>query len=103
MYSMYTMDIEWDGCKSKQNEEKHGVDFVRALEIWRGYHLEVDGIARSVDGEERGATVGLVGGEVYTALWTRRSSCLRLISVKRARKREKEVFVEAIQQQAKNG
>ena len=103
MYSIYTMDIEWDGFKSAQNEKKHGIDLGGALEIWHGYHLEVDGIARSVDGEERGATVGFVGGEVYTAIWTRRSSCLRLISVRRARKREKEVFVAAIQQQAKNG
>lgn len=103
MYSIYTMDIEWDGFKSEQNEKKHGINFIRALEIWRGYYFEVDGIARSVDGEERGATIGLVGGEVYTAIWTRRTSCLRLISVRRARKREKEVFVAAIQQQAKNG
>lgn len=97
------MDVEWDVSKSEKNKEKHGIDFGRALEIWRGYHLEVDGIARSVDGEERGSTVGLVGCEVYTAIWTKRSVYLRLISVRRARKREKEVFVEAIRQQAKNG
>ncbi len=97
------MNVGWDGQKSAKNQAKHGIDFNRALEIWRGYHLEVDGIARVVGGEGRGATIGLVGGEAYTAIWVKRGTCLRLISVRRTRKNEKKVFIEAIRQRAKNG
>ena len=97
------MDVEWDDFKSAKNQAKHGIDFERALEIWQGYHLEVEGIARTVDGEKRGATIGLVGREIHTAIWARSSTCLRLISVRRARKNEKKVFIAAIRQQAKNG
>lgn len=97
------MGIEWDAAKSDKNREKHGIDFHRALEIWQGYYLEVDGIARVTNGEKRGATIGLVDGITYTAIWTRRTTGIRLISVRKARKNEKEIFATTIRQRAKNG
>lgn len=100
---MYAMHIEWDAAKSANNSEKHGIDFHRALEIWQGYYLEVDGIARVTNSEARGATIGLVGNMIYTAIWTKRGPGIRLISVRQARKNEKEIFIAAIRQRAKDG
>jgi len=84
--------FEWDGKKSKQNEKKHGVSFQDALEIWQAIHLTADDIARSKDGESRNATIGYIQGKLYTAIWAKRGSKLRIISVRRSRDGEKEIF-----------
>lgn len=86
------MEFEWDPEKSDKNLESHGVTFQEATEIWQGLHLEVEEIAKTKYGEKRSATIGLIKGEVYTAIWTKRSNALRLISVRRARDGEKEIF-----------
>ena len=39
--------------------------FSQALEIWQGVTLSVPEIAKSADGEKRGATIGVVKGEIY--------------------------------------
>ncbi|MBI3535401.1 MAG: BrnT family toxin [Deltaproteobacteria bacterium] len=84
--------FEWDSLKSDNNKVKHGISFREGLEIWQGVHLVVEGIAYGKRGENRGATIGYVVSEVYTAIWTRRNNKIRIISIRRARDGEKEVF-----------
>lgn len=84
--------FEWDAKKSKQNEEKHGVSFSDALEIWQASHLTVYDIAHSKNGESRSATIGFIQGKLYTAIWTKRGDNIRLICVRRSRDGEKETF-----------
>lgn len=86
------MEFEWDPVKAHQNWQKHGVSFEEAAAIWDGMHMEVQKIARSSDGEKRNATMGWVGNKVYVAIWTKRGRRIRLISVRRARSHEEEVF-----------
>jgi uncharacterized DUF497 family protein len=61
--------------------------------------LEVEGIARSLEGETRNATMGWIGKEIFVAIWTPRNDKIRLISVRKARKNEKEIFRKGIQNQ----
>ena len=84
--------FEWDAKKSKQNQKKHGVSFSDALEIWQANHLTADDIARSKDGESRNATIGFIQGKLFTAIWAKRGEKIRIISVRRARDGEKEIF-----------
>ncbi|MBI1861657.1 MAG: BrnT family toxin [Deltaproteobacteria bacterium] len=84
--------FEWDGLKSAENKKKHGISFVEALEIWQGNHITVSGIARTHDGEERSATIGVVAGVLYTAIWTLRRRSIRIISVRRARPNEEAAY-----------
>ena len=35
------MEFEWDDAKRRKNVEKHGIDFVRAKQIWLDDVLEV--------------------------------------------------------------
>ena len=35
------MEFEWDEAKRRNNLEKHGIDFVRAKQIWLDDVLEV--------------------------------------------------------------
>lgn len=91
-YLLYGSLFEWDPQKSSANKIKHGISFFEALDIWKNVHITVDGIAQSGDNEERSATIGLVSGTVYTAIWTCRENGIRLISVRKARKNEKNQY-----------
>jgi hypothetical protein len=97
------MTFEWDPEKNKANRIKHGISFERAIAIWESVHLEVEDIARSEEGEKRGATMGWVEGKLYLAIWTRRADKIRLISVRRARQNEERVFTEKIQDNGGDG
>jgi uncharacterized DUF497 family protein len=90
-------EFEWDPEKSEANKSKHGISFSEASQLWHGPHLTVNSIARSEEGEERSATIGLVAGDVYTAVWTKKDQRIRLISVRRARDGEKKIFWNKIQ------
>ena len=91
------MEFEWDESKAVENEDKHGISFRQAVEIWSAPHLEVDHIAYSEDGEKRNATMGWIENKLFVAIWTKRNQKIRLISVRRARKNEEKVFLEKIQ------
>ena len=79
-------DFEFDEAKSVANQEKHGIDFVRAKALWLDPKRR-EGPARSA-GEERWMVVGLVDGKHWTAFITYRGDRVRLISVRRSRPRE---------------
>lgn len=84
--------FEWDPIKSEQNKRKHGVSFINAVQIWQSVHVSVKNIACIKEGETRSATIGLIDGKLYTAIWTKRKDAIRLISVRRSRDGEKEIF-----------
>ncbi len=75
--------FEFDQAKSLANLSKHGIDFVDAQCLWNDPNLLV--IAARPDIEERWLVVGLIGGKHWSAVITRRSECIRIISVRRAR------------------
>lgn len=91
------MEFEWDFEKNAENERKHGVSFNAARTLWEGFHLEVENIAHSEDGEKRSATMGWIREKIYIAIWTKRGRKIRVISVRRANKNEEKVFFEKIQ------
>lgn len=90
------MDFEWDPKKSLENKKKHGISFDEAIEIWQGIRVDAPNIAYSKDGESRSATVGVRQGALYTVIWTKRNKRIRIICARRARKDEKEAFIEKI-------
>jgi uncharacterized DUF497 family protein len=93
------MIFEWNELKSAANFAKHGISFEEAVMIWTGMTVEISEIARSDNDESRGATLGVIGESVYTAIWTMRSDKIRLISVRRARNGEAKAYFEKIQQE----
>ncbi len=83
------MRFEYDANKSKSNLDKHGVDFETAKELWLGFHLDVP--AR-VHGETRVKSIGRIKGETFAAIWTPRAGAIRIISVRRATRRETSLY-----------
>lgn len=91
------MEFEWDAQKNALNQEKHGVSFEQAEQIWESTHLEVPKLAYSEDGEIRSGPLGWVNGRLYVVIWTRRKNKIRIISVRKARRNEESIFKEKIQ------
>lgn len=82
--------FDFDDSKSRSNSVKHGIDFVRAQAIWADEdHVEVE--ARTED-ERRWMVVGRISGRLWTAVITRRGDTIRIISVRRARGSERNVY-----------
>lgn len=82
--------FEFDSDKSLANLEKHGIDFCDAQALWEDQDL-LEVRAKS-DDEPRYLVIGLLGGQYWSAVITYRSEKIRLISVRRSRKREVELY-----------
>ncbi len=88
------MTYEWDAGKARLNVKKHGIDFADAVGA-----LEDDLALTMRDeltgGEERWITIGTdVLGRVLVVVYTWRGERVRLISARRATKRETEQYEE---------
>ncbi|KAM3095289.1 BrnT family toxin [Phormidesmis sp. 146-35] len=80
------MEFEFDSQKSQANQQKHGIDFVQAQQLW----ADVDRIeipARTED-EVRFLVIGKRGEKHWSAVITYRGGKVRIISVRRSRTEE---------------
>ena len=83
-------EFEFDEAKSQANLDKHGIDFVAAQGLWEDpYLLEVR--AKPED-EQRFLLIGKIGEKHWSAVVTYRDARIRLISVRRSRKKEVELY-----------
>lgn len=87
------MEFEWDEEKRQSNLQKHGVDFIRACQIFEGYTVEFED-SRYNYGEERFIAIGQTGGQVFTVVYTLRGEVIRLISARKATKNERRIYYE---------
>lgn len=83
-------DFEFDGDKSAANRLKHGIDFLDAQALWNDPDLLE--IQAKSDDEPRFLVIGLIGVKHWSAVITYRNEHIRLISVRRSRKREVELY-----------
>mgnify|MGYP001439537419 CR=1 FL=1 len=82
--------FEYDPRKSEANRDKHGIDFVEAQLLWQDPDL-LEIPAKSTD-EPRYVVIGRIGGKHWSGIITYRGARIRLISVRRARSREVELY-----------
>ncbi|MBN1941954.1 MAG: BrnT family toxin [Phycisphaerae bacterium] len=83
------MKFEFDPDKSKINKTKHGIDFVQAQLLWQDHWIEA---RLPFEGEDRFLVVGRIGKNCYSAIVTYRGDVIRVISVRRSRRNEKELY-----------
>jgi uncharacterized protein len=84
------MNFEFDPNKSAANMQKHGIDFVGAQALWN----DVDRVeipARTID-EPRTVVIGVIARKHWSAVITTRGKNIRIISVRRSRKEEVEIY-----------
>ena len=82
--------FEYDDDKSQANLQKHGIDFVDAQMLWNDPDLLE--IRARTDDEPRFLVIGLIGSKHWSAVITYRNGAIRLISVRRARQTEVELY-----------
>jgi len=85
------MKFEWDSRKSNANRDKNGIDFESAKALWVDENrIEIEAPHPI---EERRILIAHSQGNFGTAVFTiREESTMRLISVRRSRKKEVEVY-----------
>ena len=84
------MTFEFDSSKSNSNFLKHGIDFDVAQSLWNDPDiLEIP--ANTVD-EPRYLVVGKIDDKHWSAVITYRVQTIRLISVRRSRPEEIELY-----------
>ena len=84
------VEFEFDEAKSQANKSKHGIDFVEAQALWLDEAF-VEIPARTED-EPRFVVVGMISGKHWSAVITYRGERVRLISVRRSRVEEVEIY-----------
>jgi len=82
--------FEYDIDKSISNKLKHGIDFKEAQILWKDKNL-IEISAKTVD-EPRYLIVGKIKDKFYSAVITYRNTFIRIISVRRSRKEEIEIY-----------
>ena len=82
--------FEFDPLKSEANRKKHGIDFVEAQALWNDPNL-MEVPARTTD-EPRYLVVGKIGEKHWSGIITFRGDRIRIISVRRSRAEEVEIY-----------
>jgi uncharacterized protein len=81
------VDIEFDPEKDAANQAKHGFELSLAIHLFSGrYHIDVDD--RRDYGEVRKIATGYIGERLFVCVFTERKTARRIISIRKANKRE---------------
>lgn len=86
--------IEVDPAKDAINRRKHGVALAAAAVLFEGLILRQPD-DRFEYGEERWLAVGRIGDQVFTVCYTMRGRVYRIISLRRASRKERLAYAQA--------
>ncbi len=84
------MEFEFDPKKSHSNKQKHGIDFNEALALWDDPDL-IEIPVKTLD-EQKHVVIGKIAGKYWSGVITYRGEKIRIISVRRSRKEEVEIY-----------
>ncbi|MBL7153403.1 MAG: BrnT family toxin [Phycisphaerae bacterium] len=84
------MEFEFDKSKSNGNKMKHGIDFREVQALWNDPDL-IEVPVKASD-ESRFLVVGRIAGKHWSGIITYRAEKIRIISVRRARKEEVNIY-----------
>ena len=84
------MNFEFDPGKSDSNKVKHGLDFFEAQALWDDPDL-IEIPVKTSD-EPRYLVIGRISGKHWSGIITYRSDMIRIISVRRARTEEIDLY-----------
>lgn len=90
-YLILVFSEDFDSEKSEWTVQNRGISFVAARKVWQDVDA-IEGPGNSVRGEERWIKVGLIDSKLWTVVFTYRAGLIRVISVRPARKDEKDAY-----------
>jgi uncharacterized protein len=85
------MVFEWDPGKAVSNLAKHGVDFPTATKVFDDPDMRLHADPRA-HGEMRFRAIGCINGLVLFVSYTMRGEVCRIISARRASRRERQSY-----------
>lgn len=84
------MKFEYDFEKSDSNKQKHGIDFSAAQALWNDPdYIEIPAVTAD---EPRFLVIGKIDGKHWSGVITYRGESVRIISVRRSRKEEVDIY-----------
>lgn len=86
------MELEWDEEKRQETLAERGLDFAEAGEIFNGYALTFEDDREDYH-EERMVSFGRMKKKIVACVWTDRPKARRIISLRRADKDEREIYL----------
>ena len=87
-YPLFT--FEFDQNKSQANLEKHGINFIDAQLLWNDPDL-LEIPAKTID-EHRSLIIGKITNKYWSSVITYRDVNIRIISVRRSRQEEVNLY-----------
>ncbi|MGB5198086.1 MAG: BrnT family toxin [Candidatus Deferrimicrobium sp.] len=87
------MNIEFDEAKSRRNARERGLPFDRPAEFDWETAIIVEGTRRD-HGEPRFRAMGMIGEKLHALVFTPRHGGIRVISWRRANRREEKKYAE---------
>ncbi len=84
------MKFEFEQNKSEINKQKHGIDFYEAQNLWDDKDF-IEIPVKTID-EPRFLVIGKIAGKLWSGIITYRSENIRIISVRRSRKEEADIY-----------
>ncbi|MEQ8973757.1 MAG: BrnT family toxin [Coleofasciculus sp. C1-SOL-03] len=91
------MRFEWDDKKAESNFRKHGVTFEEAVTVFADPYLLFTEDSKHSEGEEREWAIGEAeNGSMIVVVFTMRGEKLRIISARKATKRERRRYEQGI-------
>jgi uncharacterized DUF497 family protein len=84
------MEFEFDPKKSGVNKSKHGIDFHEARALWDD--PDFIEIPVKTSDEPRYLVMGKISGKHWSAVITYRGEKIRIISARRSRKEEADIY-----------
>ena len=85
------MNYEWDNDKNLRNMRERGIDFALVEDFeWQNASIGED--TRRNYGERRFRAMGPIDGRLHVLIYTIREETLRIISLRRANKREEAIY-----------
>ncbi|HUY29114.1 MAG TPA: BrnT family toxin [Candidatus Binataceae bacterium] len=87
--------FDWDDAKSARNNHERGFGFDYAAQIFAGSVVEEEDRRRNY-GESRIVATGEFAGDIFVIVDTWRAGRRRIISARRAKRRERDAYRTAI-------
>ncbi|MFC3132211.1 BrnT family toxin [Microbaculum marinum] len=86
------LEFEWDARKAASNASKHGITFDDGIDLFTDPGHVVWDVSRPEDREVRWKAIGMIDGRIFVAVFVWRAAVARLISVRRANRREERIY-----------
>jgi len=92
------MEFEWDDQKNRINIDKHGLSFEISPLVFGGFFVSKPDNRKDY-GESRQCAMGTLGpdGRVVIVAYTTRNGMTRIISMRKANKREQKIFYQILE------